>query len=104
MAVLIGTAQIQEGASEEFTWNNPPTGVAHSFTAEAVCPFDVNGLHSTDAILQITSVLFEQQFVKWDPPPQGQIAGTPIFHNRLRVTVKNVGSQLAQCNLFMSWS
>jgi hypothetical protein len=49
-------------------------------------------------------VIHEQQFVKWDPPPQGQIAGTPVFHNRIRIKMKNTENQLAGFNLYMSRS
>jgi hypothetical protein len=104
MATLIAQAQLQPGASGEWIWNNPPTGVALSFSAEPFCPFDVNGLHSTLAVVEITEVIREQQFVKWDPPPSGQVAGTPVFHNQVKVKVKNTGTQLAGFNLYMTWS
>ena len=104
MASLIISSQLAEGATGEWIWNNPPTGVAHSFTAEPFCPFDYSGLHSTLASVEITEIIHEQQFVKWDPPPQGQIAGTPVFHNRIRIKMKNTGNQLAGFNLYMSWS
>jgi hypothetical protein len=104
MATLIANGQIAGGESQQVIWNNPPTGVAHSFTAEPFCPDPYAGLQSTDAVLEITGVVFERQFVKWDPPPQGQIAGTPIFHLRVLVTIKNTGTQPAGFNLYMSWS
>jgi hypothetical protein len=104
VATLIGSGQLSGGSSEQITWNNPPTGVAHFFTAEPFCPYPYSGLESTDAQLEITEVVHEQQFLKWATPPQGQIAGVPVFHNRLRVTVKNTGTQPAGFNLYMSWS
>jgi hypothetical protein len=105
MALLLLQAQLNGGASGEWWWNNPPTGVAHSFTAEPFCPFDFQGLHSNLASVEITDVIHEQAFVKWDPPPQGQIAGTPIFHNKIRIKIKNTSAgALAGFNLYMSWS
>jgi hypothetical protein len=104
MAALLFQAQLAAGAVQEFGWNNPPTGVAHSFTAEPFCPNDYYGLHSLFASVEITDVIHEQTFVKWDPPPSGQVAGNPIFHNKIRFKIKNTGGSLAGFNLFMSWS
>jgi hypothetical protein len=105
MAILISSGQqLPAGAAGEWWWNNPPTGVAHSFTAEPFCPFDSFGLHSSLASVEITDVIHEQQFVGWNPPPQGQFAGNPVFHNRIRIKIKNTGNQLAGFNLYMSWS
>jgi hypothetical protein len=99
---LIFSGQLASGTGE-YVWNNPPTGVTVKFTAEPFCPFDYYGLHSTFAALEITDVIHEQQFVKWDPPPQGQIAGNPVFHNRIRIKVKNTGNQLAGFYMYMTW-
>ena len=105
MAAMLFSAQLNGGASGEWIWNNPPKGVAHSFTAEPFCPFDYYGLHSTLASVEITDVIHEQTFVKWHPPPKGQVAGNPIFHNRIRLKIKNSsGGGLAGFNLYMSWS
>lgn len=104
MAVLIISGQLAAGAACEWFWNNPPTNVAHSFTAEPYCPFDSYGLHSYLAAVEITDIIHEQAFVKWDPPSNSQIAGNPIFHNRIRIKIKNTGGWLAGYNLYMAWS
>ena len=54
VASLIISSQLAEGATGEWIWNNPPTGVTHSFTAEPFCLFDYSGLHSTLASVEIT--------------------------------------------------
>ena len=63
MAAVIISSQLAEGATGEWIWHNPPTGVAHAFTAEPFCPFDYSGLHSTFAAVKITDIIDEQQFV-----------------------------------------
>src|SRR5262245_53336437 len=103
-SVHMFSGQLNGGQEGVYTWNNPPTGVAHSFTAEPFCPFDSNGLHSTFAQVEITHVIHEQTFVKWDPPPSGQIAGTPVFHRKITLKIKNTQSSLAGFSMYMSWS
>src|SRR5437762_7067694 len=100
---LLFSGQLTGNQTGEYQWNNPPTGVAHSFTAEPFCPFDSSGLHSTFASVEITNVIHEQTFVKWDPPPSGQIAGTPVFHRKITFKIRNTTSSLAAFNLYMSW-
>ena len=99
---LLFSGQLTGNQEGEYHWNNPPTGAARSFTAEPFCPFDYYGLHSTLASVEITHIIHEQAFVKWDPPPQGQTAGTPVFHRKIRFKIKNTSSGLAGFNLYMS--